>query len=166
VDGFFFASTDVGSIIVWDSGQRATITNFVDTTCVEVAQFQEVPQGKFYVFEQLYTAQLQSGWGHFGDRYNEKQVRAYLIEAGSKSNIVPSIRVEIETNRNTTDANEVLEVDETLTNFSEDNLIPTMILATYFRDRVTITDEYRPVWLAARTWEVGLVKSRSLTRTL
>ena len=163
-DGFFFADTDVGSTIVWNTGETAVITNYIGQATVEVDTFQEVDQGKFYIFESYYSSVLESGWGHFGDRYNEKDVRGYLFEASSNTNNAPEVQIEIETNRNTNDTF-VSEVDVTLDNIDEDNMIPTLIRGTYFRDRITISD-YRPVILSARTWEASKKKSRSMTRTL
>ena len=162
VDSFFFAATDVGSTIIWDDGTKAVITGFIDQLSVQVDRSQKVAQQKFYVFESLYSAVLASGRGSFSDSNNEKMLRSYVPELSSNSEIVP-FQVEILTSRNTSEA-EDLAVTHEFTNPDQENLLPLMLRSIFFKDRITVTDQYKQLILSKKTFEVSKNNSRSMTR--
>jgi|TARA_Y100000310_G_scaffold175913_1_gene176029 hypothetical protein len=160
--GFFFSAPDVGRTIVWPTGEHAVITSLVSALEVKVDRSQDVPAANIFMYEYLYSATISSGWGNFGDRFNEKILSAYVLELGSGSDI-PEVRVQIYTTRNTNEPAE-LEVDEILDNVGEDNMIPLFIRGIYVKDVITITNQIKPATLTARTWEASKTTSGSISR--
>jgi hypothetical protein len=161
-DGDFFVSTDVGSTIIWDSGERAIIVTLVDEFTVEVDRVQEVVADKAFLWESLYDATLVSGWADFGRPADDKDVQSYMLELSSESG-VPETQIQIYANNHPRTDGELV-VDEILDDIGENPLIPLMIRDGFFKDKVILTDQIDPLIFTARTYDVKFTDSRRITR--
>ncbi len=149
--GELFDSGDVGKTIIFDTGERAVIQNFLDEFQVEVDRFQEVPTIKGFIWENLYSALLESGWADLGAPGMEKEVEGFMIEPSSESGF-PDTQVQILAN-NSPRGNEEIVVDEILDELEEVPWIPTLIVDTFFKNRIILTDQIERLIISSRAYD-------------
>jgi hypothetical protein len=114
-----------------------------------------------------YTSILKSGRGDFGDSYNEKTLRGYVLIAASSQPADHDVKVKLTAFGNPFDTTgiELMDGGEyTLSNLQAQNLIPLFGKAHLLQDTITIDGKDNPVEITARIFDVSGVKTRSETR--
>jgi len=110
-----------------------------------------------------YSSILQGGLANFGDAYNEKDFRGYLVQLASQQeeNATLTVRVYGYTNPYSTPTTLIDGFE--ITTPATRNLVPCFFRQHLFQDEITVTEQ-KNVRLAARTFDVGLVASASEIR--
>lgn len=115
-----------------------------------------------------YTSRLKSGRGDFGDQYNEKTLRSYvLIAASTQPSDTNTVKVKLTTFLNPFDTtgSELMDGGEyTLPSIETQNLIPLFGKAHLIQDTITIEGMDNPFELSARIFDVAGVATYSDTR--
>lgn len=109
-----------------------------------------------------YTSTLKAGMGDFGDMYNEKNLRAYVLYLSSQSpNCV--IAMNLYGVRNTAET-PVLLLAYSLASPKTTNLIPVTYSQMYYQDELIIAGVDNPCRISARTFDPSLDDSQSHLR--
>ena len=110
-----------------------------------------------------YPSTIKGGLANFGDAYNEKDFRGYLLQLASQQEENAIITIKIYGYANPYSTPTTLVNGFQITTPSTRNLVPCFFRSHLFQDEVTAT-EYKNARLAARTFDVSMVKSTSETR--
>ena len=113
---------------------------------------------------QEYTSVLQSTLMNFEDRFNEKDIRSYVLLLDQTETTIGT-KMELFTQGSLLDER-VLAADHTIIDLDDETMVPVWSRALFYKDRVTITGKDNPLRLASRIFEVSDVFSRSQTQTI
>ena len=110
-----------------------------------------------------YSSVIQSSLMNFEDRFNEKDLRSYVLLLDQSS---PTLGTHIEIFSKGSILDEaILEAESFITDFDDETMIPLWSRSIFFRDRITVTGKDNPMRLASRIFEVSVAKSRSQTQS-
>ena len=110
-----------------------------------------------------YTSVIQSTLMNFKDRFNEKDIRSYVLLL-DQTNPAIGTRMELFTQGSLLDE-KVLVVDHAIEDLDDETMVPVWSRALFYKDRVTVSGKDNPLRLASRIFEVSDVMSRSQTQT-
>jgi|TARA_R100001463_G_scaffold19123_3_gene47241 hypothetical protein len=110
-----------------------------------------------------YPSTIKGGLANFGDAYNEKDFRGYLLQLASQQEENAIITIKIYGYANPYSTPTTLVNGFQITTPATRNLVPCFFRSHLFQDEVTAT-EYKNARLAARTFDVSMVKSTSEIR--
>jgi len=120
-----------------------------------------------------YTSTIKSGLTDFGDSYNEKDMRAYVVQLASQQENEqengedgPTLDVKLYGYENPYDESTTLTgaTPYQITKPKGQNLIPVFFRQHLFQDEITVTGTTN-VRLAGRIFDVSKIKSSSEVRT-
>ena len=109
--------------------------------------------------DEAYDSVLAYGHGDFGDAFNEKELRGYVLHLGSSSPN-PAIIVELFGGEIPSAGLQSL-FNVTLPNPADRNYIPTLFLQNYFQDQLTISGSKENCAITGRTFTVARKQSES-----
>jgi hypothetical protein len=110
-----------------------------------------------------YSSVIQSSLMNFKDRFNEKDLRSYVLLLDQAS---PTLGTHIEIFSKGSILDEaILEAESFITDLDDETMIPLWSRSIFFRDRITVTGKDNPMRLASRIFEVSVAKSRSQTQS-
>lgn len=109
-----------------------------------------------------YQATLSSGLIHFGDPYNEKRITSYNLQFSSQQVDGPVADVSFYTSLNQ-ESDESFIGKVTISNKDSRGLVPIHCVSHYIREEVK-TSVQKPIRIHQRTWDFGLVTSKSYHR--
>ena len=111
-----------------------------------------------------YTSTLSSGLSNFGDSFNEKDIRSYVLHLSSQQESLTGLNLNVkiygaatQTGTETLLANH--DIDE-----PNENLVSLYARQHNYRDELSVTGKDNPVRFASRMYEVSGVASKSATR--
>ena len=110
-----------------------------------------------------YSSKLQGGLANFGDAYNEKDFRGYLLQLASQQEENATLTIKVYGYSNPYGTATTLVSDYQITAPSTRNLVPCFFRQHLFQDEIVATEQ-KNVRIAARTFDVGMVASASETR--
>ena len=110
-----------------------------------------------------YASKLKGGLANFGDSYNEKDFRGYLVQLASQQEENAVLTIKIYGYANAYGSATTLVDGFQITTPSTRNLLPCFFRSHLFQDEITAS-EYKNVRLAARTFDVSMVSSSSEIR--
>jgi hypothetical protein len=110
-----------------------------------------------------YESKLQGGLANFGDAYNEKDFRGYLLQLASQQEENATLTIKVYGYSNPYGTATTLVDGFQITTPSTRNLVPCFFRQHLFQDEIVATEQ-KNVRLAARTFDVGMVASASETR--
>jgi len=110
-----------------------------------------------------YASKLQGGLANFGDAYNEKDFRGYLLQLASQQEENATLTIKVYGYANPYSTATTLVDGFQITTPATRNLVPCFFRQHLFQDEITATEQ-KNVRLAARTFDVGLVASASEIR--
>ena len=110
-----------------------------------------------------YSSKLQGGLANFGDAYNEKDFRGYLLQLASQQEENATLTIKVYGYSNPYGTATTLISDYQITSPSTRNLVPCFFRQHLFQDEIVATEQ-KNVRIAARTFDVGMVASASETR--
>ena len=114
-----------------------------------------------------YESVLKSGLINFGDSYNEKQMKGYVLQLASQQAVGPTINLRIFGYENPYSPATTLTGSSAyqITDVQSSNLVPTHFKSHLFQDELTIpTTQIANVRIATRTFDVKKVGSQSEVR--
>lgn len=109
-----------------------------------------------------YTSVISSTLMNFRDRFNEKDIRSYVLLL-DQTNPAIGTRMELYTQGSLLDE-KVLVVDHSIDDLDDETMVPVWSRALFYKDKITVTGRDNPLRLASRIFEVSDVKSRSQTQ--
>jgi len=109
-----------------------------------------------------YTSVISSTLMNFRDRFNEKDIRSYVLLL-DQTNPAIGTRMELYTQGSLLDE-KVLVVDHSIDDLDDETMVPVWSRALFYKDKITVTGKDNPLRLASRIFEVSDVKSRSQTQ--
>ena len=112
---------------------------------------------------QPYTSVLQSSLMNFSDRFNEKDLRSYVLLLDQTDPAIGT-KMELFTKGSIIDE-PVLAAEHLIADLDDETMIPLWMRAHFFKDRITVEGKDNPMRLASRIFEVSAVSSRSQTQT-
>jgi len=110
-----------------------------------------------------YESKLQGGLANYGDAYNEKDFRGYLLQLASQQEENATLTIKVYGYSNPYGTATTLVDGFQITTPSTRNLVPCFFRQHLFQDEIVATEQ-KNVRIAARTFDVGLVASASETR--
>lgn len=110
-----------------------------------------------------YASKLQGGLANFGDAYNEKDFRGYLLQLASQQEENATLTIKVYGYSNPHGTATTLIDGYQITTPSTRNLVPCFFRQHLFQDEIVATEQ-KNVRIAARTFDVGIVASASETR--
>ena len=113
-----------------------------------------------------YPSTIKSGLANFGDAYNEKDLRGYVVQLASQQDTNSTLNIKLYGYENPYDDATVLTGSSAyqITNPKGQNLVPVFFRQHLFQDEIMATGTAN-VRLAGRVFDVGKVKSSSEIRT-
>mgnify|MGYP003644600793 CR=1 FL=1 len=111
---------------------------------------------------QPYTSVLKSSLINFKDRFNEKDLRSYVLLL-DQTNPTIGTTIDITTQGSPLDE-EVLEATHVIDDLDDETMIPLWCRALFFKDKITVSGKDNPMRIASRIFEVSSVASRSQTQ--
>lgn len=114
-----------------------------------------------------YTSILKSGTGDFGDAYNEKTVRSYVLGAASSQpqNTEVDIKLTMFLNPFDTTGTELMDGGTyTMSNIETNNLVPVYGKGSLLQDTITVTGKDNPLEISARIFDISGIDTNSETR--
>lgn len=109
-----------------------------------------------------YTSVISSTLMNFKDRFNEKDIRSYVLLL-DQTNPAIGTRMELYTQGSLLDE-KVLVVDHSIDDLDDETMVPVWSRALFYKDKITVTGKDNPLRMASRIFEVSDVKSRSQTQ--
>ena len=109
-----------------------------------------------------YTSVLSSTLMNFKDRFNEKDIRSYVLLL-DQTNPAIGTKMELFTQGSLLDE-KVLAADHTIEDLDDETMVPVWSRALFYKDMITVTGKDNPLRLASRIFEVSDVSSRSQTQ--
>lgn len=122
--------------------------------------------GKQAVYNRVtepYTSVIQSSLMNFQDRFNEKDMRSYVLLL-DQTNPTIGTKMELFTKGSIIDE-AVLAAEHDITDLDDETMVPLWVRAHFYKDRITVTGKDNPMRLASRIFEVSDVASRSQTQS-
>lgn len=110
-----------------------------------------------------YTSVLESSLMNFNDRFNEKDIRSYVLLLDQTDPAIGT-KMELYTKGSIIDE-PVLAADHLISDLDDETMIPLWTRAHFFKDKITVEGKDNPMRLASRIFEVSEVSSRSQTQT-
>ena len=120
-------------------------------------------ENELWIDDVAYDSLIEFGMGDFGDSFNEKELRGYVIHLGSASPAAP-ITIEL-LGGNVTNGNFNSLFTEVIEDPPTRPYIPTHYLYNYFKDKILVTGSKEQMILAARTFVLARKKSESFIVT-
>ena len=116
--------------------------------------------------QNLYQSKLKSGLGNFGDAYNEKDIRGYVVQLASQQDNNAALNIKLYGYENPYSDPNVLTGSSAyqITNPKGQNLVPVYFRQHLFQDEIMATGTTN-VKLAGRIFDIGKVNSSSEIRT-
>jgi hypothetical protein len=109
-----------------------------------------------------YTSVLSSTLMNFKDRFNEKDIRSYVLLL-DQTNPAIGTNMQLFTQGSLLDER-VLVVDHSILDLDDETMVPVWSRALFYKDKITVTGKDNPLRLASRIFEVSDVNSRSQTQ--
>ena len=122
--------------------------------------------GKEAVYNRVtepYTSVIQSSLMNFSGRFNEKDIRSYVLLLDQTSPTIGT-KMELYTKGSIIDE-AVLAAEHNIIDLDDETMIPLWTRAHFYKDRITVTGKDNPMRLASRIFEVSDVESRSQTQS-
>lgn len=110
-----------------------------------------------------YESKLQGGLANFGDAYNEKDFRGYLLQLASQQEENATLTIKIYGYANPYSTATTLVDNFQITTPATRNLVPCFFRQHLYQDEI-VASEQKNVRLAARTFDVSMVASASEIR--
>ena len=111
-----------------------------------------------------YTSTLSSGLSNFGDNFNEKDLRSYMLHLSSQQDSLTGLNLNVKVyGAATQTGTETLLADHDIDEPNE-NLVSLFARQHNYRDELSVTGKDNPVKVAARMYEVSGVASKSAIR--
>jgi len=166
----FFSPNMVGKSLLFDNKKCVAITGYISSKKVQVlGSVTGITNKKFTVLPAIwhrdgygYQSIMESGLESFGQPDSEKSWAQYVPILASKQSSEVSLEVALRGANNPNQPEDVFvtEVSRPLT----ENLVTLILSSHYIGDRITVDGINNPCELAARTFLVGGVDSRSFQR--
>ena len=112
---------------------------------------------------QPYKSILQSSLINFKDRFNEKDLRSYVLLL-DQTNPTIGTTIDVTTQGSPLDE-EVLEATHVIDDLDDEPMVPLWCRALFFKDKITVDGKDNPMRIASRIFEISSVESRSQTQT-
>jgi hypothetical protein len=110
-----------------------------------------------------YTSVIQSSLMNFKDRFNEKDLRSYVLLLDQAA---PTLGTHIEIFSKGSILDEAtLEAESFITDLDDETMIPLWSRSIFFRDKITVTGKDNPMRMASRIFEISVARSRSQTQS-
>jgi len=109
-----------------------------------------------------YTSVLSSTLMNFKDRFNEKDIRSYVLLLDQTDPAIGT-NMQLFTQGSLLDE-KVLVVDHSIDDLDDETMVPVWSRALFYKDKITVTGKDNPLRLASRMFEVSDVNSRSQTQ--
>lgn len=109
-----------------------------------------------------YDSILESGWGHFNEPHQEKDLKEYVLYLASQSPNT-SIDLVLYGCRNVGETATTL-LSYTITSPRTKNLKPVFYRQHFYKDKLTVTGKNNPCRISARSFDVDLIHSSSHPR--
>ena len=111
-----------------------------------------------------YASTLSSGLSNFGDNFNEKDLRSYMLHLSSQQDSLTGLNLNVKIYGATTQTGtETLLADHDIDEPNE-NLVSLFARQHNYRDELSVTGKDNSVKVAARMYEVSGVASKSAIR--
>lgn len=114
-----------------------------------------------------YTSKIKTGRGDFGDAFNEKTLKTYVLLLASSQPGQATISLAIKAYDSPFDDTGLDLMDGgaySITNPKTSNMIPMYAVGHLFEETITVTGQGMPVEIASRIYEVSGSKTNSYTR--
>jgi len=114
-----------------------------------------------------YTSQIKTGRGDFGDPFNEKTLKTYVLLLASTQPGAATISIAIKSFDSPYDTTGLDLMDGgsyVMASPQTNNMIPIYAIGHLFEETITVTGQGMPVEIAARIYEVSGSKTSSYTR--
>jgi hypothetical protein len=158
---WFIMGTKAGAVL------RYGLTNETQSTWSnKKAIYYRMQANPYSATQNRYDSTIKSGLADFGDAYNEKDLRAYVVQLASQQDNNATLNVKVYGYENPYDDATTLTGSDPykITNPKGQNLIPVFFRQHLYQDEIMVNGTTN-VRLAGRIFDVSKIKSSSEVRT-